>query len=126
MLICLGYKKSKATKEAQVMVREMDCNGDELIDLDEFMSVANACGRTGGGSEEDEEEEDYLMDAFLIFDADKNGKISAEELKRVLSKLGCDKCSLQECRRMINGIDKNGDGFVDFEEFRLMLTKYAI
>ena len=119
ILSCMGYKKHKAAKEAEGMVRELDFNGDGFIDLDEFMVVMNGFeGKNGGGKQEDD---DYLMDAFLVFDADKNGLISAKELRRVLMNLGCDKCSLKECKRMIKGFDKNGDGFVDFEEFRAMM-----
>nr|XP_015868962.1 probable calcium-binding protein CML23 [Ziziphus jujuba var. spinosa] len=115
VLLCLGYEKSIATKEAEGIVREMDCNGDGFLDMDEFMDAmeGNECGN---------DQEDHLRDAFYIFDSDRNGKISAQELQRVLVKLGCNKCSLQECRQMIKGVDKNGDGFVDFEEFQLMMT----
>lgn len=118
VLLCLGYKKSIAIKEAEVMVREMDSNGDGFLDMDEFM---DAVGGNGCGSDR----EDLLMDAFRIFDSDRNGKISAQELQRVLARLGCNKCSLQECTKMIKGVDKNGDGFVDFEDFRLMMTRDA-
>lgn len=116
VLLCLGYNKSTATREAEGMVREMDCDGDGFVDLDEFLDVV--INTTGNSAVHD-----HLMDAFLVFDTDKNGKISAKELRRVLVKLGCDKCSLGECRRMIKGVDKDGDGFVDFEEFRLMMTR---
>lgn len=123
VLSCLGYNKCTADKEAEGMVRVLDFNGDGFVDLDEFMIVMN-------GMEEEKEEKfgsgmehggGYLMDAFLIFDTDKNGLISAKELQRVLINLGCDNCSLRECKRMIKGVDKNGDGFVDFEEFRSMM-----
>uniref|UniRef100_A0A5B7BU28 Putative calcium-binding protein CML18 n=1 Tax=Davidia involucrata TaxID=16924 RepID=A0A5B7BU28_DAVIN len=115
VLFSLGHEKSMATKEAQGMVREMDCNGDGFIDMEEFMNVmTNPDSQTG-------KEDDLLMDVFLIFDSDRNGFISARELQRVLISLGCDKCSLRECRRMIRGVDKDGDGFVDFEEFRSMM-----
>ncbi|KAB5573664.1 hypothetical protein DKX38_000858 [Salix brachista] len=55
------------------MIRELDSDGDRYIDLDEFMDAIIECGS----------KEDELMDAFLIFDVDKNGFISAKELQRV-------------------------------------------
>ncbi|XP_061371061.1 calmodulin-like protein 3 [Gastrolobium bilobum] len=123
VLSCLGYNKCTAAKEAEGMVRALDFNGDGFVDLDEFMVVMNGIkeeGKVVCGKEKDDDD-DYLMDAFLVFDTDKNGLISAKELRRVLLNLGCDNCSLRECKRMIKGVDKNGDGFVDFEEFRSMM-----
>ncbi|KAL5863656.1 hypothetical protein ACOSQ3_001170 [Xanthoceras sorbifolium] len=117
VLLCLGYDKSKATKDAQGMVTQMDYNGDGFIDLDEFMDAVHV---------DNGQDDHHLMDAFLIFDSDKNGLISANELRRVLISLGCSKCSLRECKRMIKGVDKDGDGFVDFQEFRSMMTQNSI
>ncbi|XP_077234409.1 putative calcium-binding protein CML10 [Tasmannia lanceolata] len=116
VLVCLGRETSDAAKEAEVIVKEVDCNGDGFIDLDEFMEVVSEKSEDGGSSKED------LMDAFLIFDTDGNGFISAKELQRVLISLGHTKCSLDECLLMIRGVDKNGDGLVDFEEFQSMMA----
>ncbi|XP_057498515.1 probable calcium-binding protein CML23 [Actinidia eriantha] len=110
VLLTFGHDKSAATKEAEGMLREMDFNGDGFVDLDEFVKVVDIA-----------HEESDLMDVFLVFDSDKNGFISDKELLQVLVSLGSDKCSLRECRRMIRGVDKDGDGFVDFEEFRSMM-----
>jgi len=123
VLACLGYNKGSAAEEAEGMVRVLDFNGDGFVDLDEFMVVMNGMEKEEEEEEQEEEEkvDGYLMDAFLVFDSDKNGLISAKELQRVLFNLGCENCSLRECKRMIKGVDKNGDGFVDFEEFRSMM-----
>ncbi|KAG9445342.1 hypothetical protein H6P81_016682 [Aristolochia fimbriata] len=118
LLVCLGYDKSKAAVEAEGMVREVDFNGDGFIDLDEFMEVM------GSRSDEPCGRKDDLMEAFLMFDADKNGFISADELQRVLISLGHRKCSLDDCLLMIRGVDRNGDGLVDFEEFQSMMTEF--
>ncbi|KAF8380415.1 hypothetical protein HHK36_027901 [Tetracentron sinense] len=117
VLLCLGHEKLTAAKEAEVIVREVDCNGDGFIDLEEFMEVVGGNSEIGFSCKDDD-----LMDAFLVFDSDKNGFISAKELQHVLVSLGYDKCSLDECFLMIKGIDRDGDGLVDFEEFRSMMV----
>lgn len=109
-LVNLGHDKSTVGKEAERMVREMDSDGDGFIDLDEFMKVMDSV-----------EKEDNLVDAFSVFDCDKNGLISPQELKRVLVRLGSSNCSLRECKKMIKGVDKDGDGFISFQEFKLMM-----
>lgn len=96
------------------MVKELDLNGDGEIDFIEFTQAV-----TGGGPSDYDE---ALVEAFEVFDRDKNGLISARELRRVLVGLGYSKCSLTECRRMIRGVDKNGDGMVDFKEFKSMMS----
>ncbi|QHO39365.1 hypothetical protein HN873_013334 [Arachis hypogaea] len=121
---CIGYKKSIAAKETESMFSVLDSNGDGFVDLDEFMVVMNENDKkdnNNNNDDDDDEENDYLMDAFLVFDTDKNGLISAKELNRVLMSLGFDQCSEKECKNMIKGVDKNGDGFVDFEEFKSMM-----
>lgn len=119
----LGHDKSTASKEAEGMVTAVDRDGDGLIDIEEFMQAvvvddaSNSCG-AGDGDEED------LVAAFQVFDANKDGYISARELRRVMRGLrqldGC--CSLRRCARMIRAVDRNGDGRVDFEEFRMLMT----
>ncbi|KAK9154731.1 hypothetical protein Sjap_002211 [Stephania japonica] len=62
-----------------------------------------------------------LRDAFRVFDADGDGKISAEELWEVFAAIGDEGCTLEDCRRMISGVDSDGDGFVCFEDFQRMM-----
>ncbi|XP_078167389.1 uncharacterized protein LOC144562102 [Carex rostrata] len=114
VMIRLGQDKSTLKEEIEGMVKELDLNGDGEIDFIEFTQAV-----TGGGPTEYDE---ALVEAFEVFDRDKNGLISAGELRRVLVGLGYSKCSLTECRRMIRGVDKNGDGMVDFKEFKSMMS----
>lgn len=55
---------------------------------------------------------------FVVY---KDGKISPEELYAGFVALGDQWCTLEECRRMIEGVDKNKDGFVCFQDFSRMM-----
>lgn len=108
----LGHPASE--DELQSMVREADSDGDGFIDLNEFIEL-NTTGIDSKAALED------LKNAFLVFDIDGNGSISPEELQMVLRSLG-DDSSMAECRKMISGVDCDGDGLIDFEEFKIMMT----
>lgn len=107
--------------EVRRMMDEMDADRDGFVDLAEF--VAFHCGPSGGagaGEGQEDATEAELREAFRMYDADHNGLISARELHRVLRQLG-DKCSVADCSRMIRSVDADGDGSVNFDEFKKMM-----
>ncbi|XP_061367898.1 probable calcium-binding protein CML23 [Gastrolobium bilobum] len=112
MLLTLG--STTTSEEVKRMMEEIDQNGDGFIDLKEFADFH--CTETGSDDSKE------LRDAFDLYDIDKNGLISANELHEVLRKLG-EKCSLGDCRRMISNVDSDGDGNVNFEEFKKMMAR---
>ncbi|KAF3786019.1 Calmodulin-like protein 1 [Nymphaea thermarum] len=110
MLKALGRDNSQA--EVMSMMKVADTDNDGFIDFNEFMAVV---GKGGGVKESD------MQSAFHVFDVDGDGKISGEEVFQVLKRLG-ERCSLEECKRMVKGVDKDGDGKVDIQEFMVMMT----
>ncbi|OWM84993.1 probable calcium-binding protein CML23 [Punica granatum] len=108
--------KATTTEETEQIISEIDKDGDGHIDFEEFLEFFRTGGSPDGGDNQ------TLMDAFNYYDLDRSGLISASELHSVLRKLG-EKCSLSDCRRMISSVDKDGDGNVNFEEFKEMMTK---
>ncbi|OIW01958.1 hypothetical protein TanjilG_13822 [Lupinus angustifolius] len=107
----LGQPSSE--EELDNMIREVDADGDGYISLDEFIEL----NTKGVDSKEVLEN---LKDAFSIFDVDGNGSITTEELHMVMASLG-EECSIDECQKMISGVDNNGDGMINFEEFKIMM-----
>ncbi|KAL3632028.1 hypothetical protein CASFOL_025012 [Castilleja foliolosa] len=98
-------------KDVTDMVEKVDSNGDGLIDFDEFCQLLN-------GDEEDED----LKEAFDVFDGNKDGMITVDELGLVLSSLGLSEGDkIEECKKMIRNVDIDGDGMVNFDEFKLMM-----
>ncbi|XP_060172041.1 calmodulin-like protein 3 [Lycium barbarum] len=110
------------------MVDKVDSNKDGLIDLDEFYELCHTflgieeVVSEGVNQEEEENRERDLKDAFDVFDYDKDGLISEEELSKVLSSLGLNQGrKLDECKEMIRKVDVDGDGMVNFDEFKKMM-----
>ncbi|BAT99005.1 probable calcium-binding protein CML25 [Vigna umbellata] len=112
MMKCLGQHATE--EEVFRMIQDVDCDGDGHINLQEFIELNTK------GVDSDEVLEN-LKEAFSIFDIDGNGSITAEELHMVMASLG-DECSIDECRRMIAGVDGDGNGMINFEEFKIMMT----
>lgn len=105
-------------EELKAVMKEIDTDGDGFIDLNEFIEFQRGGCSVADGDAVNKE----LREAFDLYDQDKNGKISAAELHSVLKSLG-EKCSLKDCRKMIASVDVDGDGSVNFEEFKKMMSK---
>jgi calmodulin len=56
----------------------------------------------------------------MVFDADGNGFIDRDELRKVMSSLN-ESLTEEELDAMIKEADINGDGEISFEEFKAMM-----
>ncbi|ODV59269.1 calmodulin [Ascoidea rubescens DSM 1968] len=63
-----------------------------------------------------------FKEAFSLFDKDNDGKITTKELATVMRSLGQNP-SESELKDLINQIDANNDGFIDFAEFLAMMAR---
>ncbi|TVU28398.1 hypothetical protein EJB05_19915, partial [Eragrostis curvula] len=96
-------------EEAEEMVATADSDGDGFISIDELQKVME------GGDESD------LRAAFDEFDENKDGVITAEEVRRVLRRLGLAEAELT-AEQMVAAADGNGDGVVSFDEFKALMA----
>lgn len=124
ILRSLGESLTEA--ELDQMIKDVDADGDGEIDLQEFINLnINTKRGMSASSNAAEEGDEALQSAFDVFDSDKDGFISAGELHRVLSSLGDDRISLDDCQYMISCVDADGDQKVDFKEFQTLMTDHT-
>jgi calcium-dependent protein kinase len=80
------------------------------------------------------EQEQILRAAFSAFDRDSSGMISSEMITEVLSQVNVHASLPEEAhsvelaqasREIVEAYDKNGDGSLDFAEFKCMMNAYA-
>nr|XP_022332304.1 neo-calmodulin-like [Crassostrea virginica] len=63
-----------------------------------------------------------FKETFNLFDKDGDGTISTSELAMVMRSLGQNPSDM-ELEMMLRGVDEDGNGSIDFEEFVLMMAK---
>ena len=66
-----------------------------------------------------------IESAFALFDKDKDGFISIEELAEVCKELD-ENLSNEELKEMIEGASKKGARKISLNEFKAIMTKNAI
>ncbi|KVH93279.1 calmodulin-like protein 1 [Cynara cardunculus var. scolymus] len=111
--IVKALRQEGAERDIQKIFEVADLDGDGFIDFKEFVEVQ----KKGGGVKAVD-----VQSAFRTFDLDGDGRISVEEVYELMRRLG-ERCSLQDCRKMVRAVDANEDGVIDMDEFMTMMTQ---
>lgn len=111
-----GFRKidtNLTEADIETLMDRIDNNKSKAIDYTEF--VAAAINRKNLLSEE------KMQTCFNMFDKDKSGKISLNELKSMLQ--GNTVVDDGVWEDLIKQADQNGDGEIEYEEFKDLLLK---
>ncbi|KAI3378374.1 hypothetical protein SNEBB_000138 [Seison nebaliae] len=96
-------------KELQVMIAQVDADGNGSIDFTEFlMMIASKINQA------DYEEE--MTEAFRVFDNDDNGTVSTNEFRNYLMELG-EKMADSEINQLIGSADPHNEGLIRYKDF---------
>ena len=99
--------------QIQAMIKRVDVNGDGEIDFEEFLVMMKM------NQQFNDPDKDF-RDAFKTMDTDGDGTISKKELSDLFIKLG-QKLSDEEIQSMMDVVDTDKSGAIDFEEFKAMM-----
>ena len=72
---------------------------------------------------QDQDTEKNLINAFNVFDKNRDGQITKEDFRGIINNLG-EKLTQSEIEEILKEADLDGDGTIDFNEFvKMMVSK---
>lgn len=101
--------------ELEKMIKSVDKDGSGCIEFDEFVALM---------IKKTKESELEMRDAFSALDRNKNGYISPNDLRHLLYCMG-ENYSLEEINDLLQEIDQDGDGFINYQEFLRLMYEAA-
>ncbi|XP_044272115.1 troponin C, isoallergen Bla g 6.0101-like [Tribolium madens] len=105
-------------EELETIITEIDEDGNGEVNFEEF---ANLAARFLTEDDEDTEAiQQELKGAFRLYDREGNGFITTDVLREILRELD-DNLSEDDLDNMIDEIDTDGSGTVDWEEFKAVM-----
>ncbi|XP_052175724.1 calcium-dependent protein kinase 26-like [Diospyros lotus] len=110
-----GLKRYRADlKESEIydLMQAADVDNSGTIDYGEFLAATLHLDKV--------KREDHLVAAFSYFDKDSSGYITLDELQQACEEFGVENARLEE---LIQEIDQNNDGRIDYNEFVAMMQK---
>jgi len=107
--------------EVKQIIEDVDTNKTGTVEFKELVEIMKKMSRN-------EKAEEELSDAFKVFDRDGSGKVSAKEIKEVMTHIG-ERLTEDEAEEMLMAFanyDANGDGELDYQEFSKMIMENDI
>lgn len=105
--------EGEAREEIDRLINIIDYDNNNFIEFEEFLSAFMDKKKLL--------KEENLMETFILFDKDRSGKITIDELKVILT--GNAVVSNDVWTRMISEIDQNKDGEISYSEFKKIMRK---
>ncbi|CAF0787681.1 unnamed protein product [Didymodactylos carnosus] len=130
----LGYKNSNK-RFIQRMFAEADRNKNGVLELDEFVEfLEGKFSMSSDSSNNNSRINDHNGDSlraqldieslFNCYDLDKNGVITAKELRKVMERILGEKLTKDDIAEMMKAADLNNDGLIDKHELEQLCSAF--
>ena len=99
------------------MINEVDQDGNGTVEFAEFVILMT-------NKVKEMTKEDEIYEAFMVLDKEKDDFISEKELKYFMRKVAHIKLSSEEAKAMIDFADSDGDGMINYDDFRNVIEMF--
>jgi centrin-1 len=112
-MVSLGFESKSST--IFQMIADLDADGSGVLEFDEWLHLMT-------NRITDKDSRSNMDKIFSLFDTEKQGAITVENLRNVAATLG-EAIDEKELEEMLQRADLNCDGVVDADEFYNIMTR---
>lgn len=107
--------QNPSDEELAAMIKSVDDDGSGEIEFTEFLKVIELNKEAAGDSDEND-----TVDAFVAMggNPDKSGQVSTDKLRATVRAFELT----LDIEKLIDEVDKDGSGFLDYSEFRMIMN----
>ena len=117
VLLMNALKQYPSKEEIEQILKEVDLNNDGKIYFNQFLKIM---AKRLKNILYDEDK--YLKSVFDLLDRNKNGLISIDEIRRIVSHSNDNEnISEKEIELIMKEADTDGDGLISFEELKMIM-----
>ena len=116
LLKSIKGKLKMSNTEIMNLLKKIDNDGDGNIDTREFINLITT-GEKRNVIRTALVHRHGIREAFKKYDKDGNGVITRDEFRRVVEDKYQARLRVDQVDQMMQNVDKNGDGQIDYEEF---------
>ena len=117
VLLMNSLKQYPSKEEIEQILKEIDINNDGKIYFNQFLKIM---AKRLKNILYDEDK--YLKSVFDLLDRNKNGLISIDEIRRIVSHSSdSENISEKEIELIMKEADTDGDGLISFEELKMIM-----
>ena len=117
VLLLNSLKQYPSKEEIEQILKEIDINNDGKIYFNQFLKIM---AKRLKNILYDEDK--YLKSVFDLLDRNKNGLISIDEIRRIVSHSNdSENISEKEIELIMKEADTDGDGLISFEELKMIM-----
>ena len=121
VLRSVGGKLKASDSDIKAALKEIDRNGDGIIDLKEYYKTGR--NKTDGDLiHRVLVQRSRIRREFTRFDVDSSGFVTKEEFLQVVRERGMYPLSPDRIDELIKEFDVDNDGKIDYEEFVVLMT----
>ena len=110
--------------DAEKLIEEYDTQKKGGLNFEDFTNIMKGNNDKSPDMDPEETKEEKVLKSFKVFDKNNSGKISVDEFKVILTKIGNKRFREKDCEVLFKMCDLDDDGYLAYNDLVNFFKEY--